>query len=99
MLAPMAKKKAEEKPVEAPPPIPGRGTADGDTLREALHAFDAGDYVAVRELTGDLAKSDDDEVRAAAEELAQRIGVDPVQVVVLLACVAVLLTIYWVWVF
>jgi len=98
MLAAMAKKKAE-KPVEAPEPIPGRGTEDGDRLREALHAFDAGDYVAVREITGDLAKSGDPEVRGAAERLAERIAVDPLQIVVLLACVAVLFTIYWVWVF
>lgn len=99
MLGPMAKKKAEEQPVEAPTPIPGRGTADGDALRDALHAFDAGDYVRVRELTGDLADAEDSEVRAAAERLAERIGVDPIQIVVLLACVAVLFTIYWVWVF
>jgi hypothetical protein len=91
----MAKKKTEPTP---PAPVPGRGTSDGDALRQALVAFDAGDHAAVRALTRRLEKADDPAVREAAAKLAARIAIDPIQVVVLAACAAVLFTIVYVWV-
>ncbi|HHH28796.1 MAG TPA: hypothetical protein ENK57_10695 [Polyangiaceae bacterium] len=89
-----------QKPKSRPviEPIPGPGTVDGGKLREALHAFDAGDYRTVRGLTGELMAVDDEEIRAAAEDLRARIDVDPVQVVVLAACTAVLFAILYVWI-
>jgi len=95
----MANKAAQKAQKAKPqPPIPGLGTAAGDKLRSALHAFDAGDYVQVRALTNELAEGDDAEVRDAAIELRERISIDPVQIVVLSACAAVLATILYVWV-
>lgn len=101
----MAAATTEEKPAKKkkgpppPEPIPGLGTPDGDTLREALKAFDAGDHAAVRRITRELiAKTEDAEIRKAAEALASRIAIDPIQVVVLAACAAVLFTIVYVWV-
>ena len=88
----------EKKAPPEPKPIPGRGTPDGDTLREALKAFDAGDYAAVREITGRLTKAEDAAVRDAAADLAARVAVDPIQIVVLAACAAVLGTIISLWV-
>ncbi len=79
-------------------PIPGRDTPLGDKLREALHAFDAGDYARTRTLTAELADAEDAEVRDAALELRERISIDPVQVVVLSACTAVLAAIVYVWI-
>ena len=80
------------------PAIPGQGTPEGELLREALHAFDAGNYVLVRARTRALAEAKDEAVRAAAADLASRIAVDPIQVVVVLACAAVLFAIVWHWV-
>ncbi|MEZ4336708.1 MAG: hypothetical protein R3B82_08780 [Sandaracinaceae bacterium] len=101
----MAAAATDEKPAKKkkgpppPAPIPGLGTPDGDTLREAIHAFDAGDHAAVRRITRDLiAKTEDAEIRKAAEALAEKIAVDPIQIVVLAACAAVLFTIVYVWV-
>ncbi|MBX3269893.1 MAG: hypothetical protein KF729_06510 [Sandaracinaceae bacterium] len=90
------KKKGEAEP---PAPIPGRGTPEGDALRDALKAFDAGDYVQVRAVTATLATAGDADVRAAAAALRARTDVDPVHVVILAACAAVLGTIVYVWVF
>lgn len=86
---------AEENPA---PAIPGDGTPEGDLLREALHAFDAGNYALVRARTRALADAKDAGVRAAAADLESRIAVDPIQVVVVLACAAVLFAIIWHWV-
>jgi hypothetical protein len=87
---------AEAKKQAAPPP--GAGTPDGGKLREALRAFDVGDYARVRARTRELASAEDRKVREAAADLASRIAIDPVQIVVILACALVLGTIAYVWV-
>lgn len=92
----MAEKKP--KPIAVDAPVPGAGTAEGETLRAALHAFDAGDYRTVGRLTAELSEAEDAAVREAALALRTRIGVDPVQIVALLACVAILFTIVYTWV-
>ncbi|MCZ7687293.1 MAG: hypothetical protein M5U28_54570 [Sandaracinaceae bacterium] len=96
-----AKKKKGKKDAASPEPgpLPGAGTAAGDKLREAVRAFEAGDYARVRARTSELASAADPKVRDAAAELAARVAVDPVQVVVILACAAVLAAIAYVWVF
>ncbi len=99
MAAEKSETREKKKGPPPPKPIPGRGTPDGDRLREAHHAFDAGDHAAVRRITRALIeKTEDAEIRQAAEVLASRIAIDPIQVVVLAACAAVLFTIIWVWV-
>lgn len=104
--APEAKKKKKKKDRAADAaaakklePLPGAGTPDGDKLREAMRAFEVGDYARVRARTRELAGAGDPKVREAAAALASRIAIDPVQVVVILACAAVLVTIALVWVF
>lgn len=93
------KKKKGKKAEDAPKPIPGAGTPDGDKLREALRAFEVGDYARVRARARDLEGASDPAVREAAAELAARISVDPVQIVVIGACAAVLAAIAYVWIF
>lgn len=91
-------RRAESDAKKKPEPPPGAGTPEGDKLREALRAFDVGDYARVRARTKELASAEDPKVREAAADLASRIAVDPVQVVVMLACAAVLVAIAYVWV-
>lgn len=78
--------------------IPGAGTPDGERLREALRAFDVGDYRQVRTLTGELDRASEPAVRQAAAALRARISVEPVQVMVMLACALVLGAIVYTWV-
>lgn len=94
------KPKKKKKRVEdaKPAPLPGAGTPDGDKLREAFRAFDAGDYRHVRACLRELERAEDPAVRDAAAELLARISIDPVQVGVVLACAVVLATIAYVWV-
>jgi hypothetical protein len=82
----------------APGPLPGAGTRDGEKLREAFRAFEVGDYRRVRARCADLARAEDPAVRDAAAELKARTDPDPVQVVVIAACAALLATIVYVWV-
>ncbi len=100
MSAKARKKSPRDAPeAEAPAPLPGLGTRDGGKLREAHVAFEAGDYARVRERCRDLeANAEDPEVRAAAADLRSRIEVDPLQVVVLLACAAVVVAIVMKWI-
>lgn len=81
-----------------PPPLPGPGTPDGTKLREAHRAFDAGNYARVRELCRALESSEVPGVADAARDLFRRTTVDPAQIVVMVACAAVLAAIVWVWV-
>src|SRR5262245_7557131 len=84
---PARRKKVKKKKAEAEPaPIPGAGTADGERLREALRAYEVGNFVLVRARTKALANADDPAVRDAAAELAARIGIDPVQIAVIIGC-------------
>lgn len=93
-------KRSKKRKKEAPPPkpLPGAGTPDGEKLREAVRAFEVGDYVRVRARVADLRKAEDPAIREVAQDLAARIAIDPVQVVVMLACAAVLAAIAYVWV-
>jgi hypothetical protein len=68
--------------------VPGAGTPEGDSLREALAAFERGDYVGVREIAESLVEAKDDEVANYARDLVNRTRVDPVQIGVVLACLA-----------
>lgn len=100
----MAKKRETKEPEEEPEaeaaaPLPGAGTPDGAKLREAHVAFEAGDYARVREQTAELeARAEDPAVKDAARALRERVAVDPVQLVVLLACAAVVVGIVLRWV-
>jgi hypothetical protein len=77
-----------ESETETDSPLPGEGTPDGDALREADEAFTRGDYVRVRELTEKLVGASDDEVARHARDLLTRTQIDPVQVGVVVACLA-----------
>ena len=92
------KKGAEPEAKEAPKPIPGAGTAEGDKLREALRALEVGDHVRLRSRARELESASDPAVREAAAELLARISIDPVAIIVMLACAAVLATIIYVWI-
>ena len=96
MLAAMAEASEEVSEREAAP-IPGRGTPEGDQLRDALRAFDAGDYAAVRARTTGLADAEDPGVRDAATALREKVLVDAIQVVVLALCAAGVLAIVYVY--
>ncbi len=78
--------------------LPGAGTSAGEKLREAHRAFEVGDSARVRARTRELETAADPAVREAAADLAARIAIDPVQIVVVLACAAVLAAIVYVWV-
>jgi hypothetical protein len=99
VVEPQVATEASEKEEAAPAKIPGAGTPDGTKLREALRAFEVGNYALVRERGRDLEKAEDVEVRKAALDLVDRTRVDPVQIVAILACVLVLVAILYVWVF
>ena len=73
---------------EAEVALPGEGTPEGERLREAMRAFERGDYAAVRSITESLVSADgaDPEVIGAAAELRARLDVDPMQLVVLGGC-------------
>ena len=78
--------------------LPGAGTPEGERLRQAERAFDAGNYALVRALARELEGAADPAVRDAASEIARRTSVDPVQIVVIVACAAILATIVYVWI-
>jgi len=78
-----------EAEAEAEKKLPGEGTRDGEKLREAETAFERGDYVRVREIATPLVESaKDDEVARHARDLRRRTLVDPVQIGVIVACLA-----------
>jgi len=90
-----AKRKKSEP---APEALPGAGTPEGESLRDAAAAFEAGDYARVRRLSGSLASAGDPKVRDAAAELLRRVAVDPVQIGFLVLCLLALGAIAWVYV-
>ncbi|MGE0788786.1 MAG: hypothetical protein AB7S26_24145 [Sandaracinaceae bacterium] len=93
---PEKKAEASEEPQK---PLPGLGTPEGDRLRQAHVAFDAGDYREVRALCKALESSAKDAaVREAAAELRARVEIDPIQVVVLACCAAVVVGILFKWI-
>lgn len=93
-----AKKKRGESGSEPPAPLPGAGTPEGDDLRDANAAFEAGNYALVRTLTSKLERAADPAVVDAARDLRRRTEVDPVQLAFLGACLVALLVIAYVYV-
>lgn len=79
-------------------PLPGTGTREGSLLREAVRAFEVGDYARTRARVRELANASDPDVRVAAMNLRTRISVDPVQIVVVATGAAVLATIAYLWI-
>lgn len=94
-----AKKKKKRGEKEEAKPLPGAGTPDGDKLRAAFRAFDVGDYARVRALLPELERAEDPAIRDTAADLRARISIDPVQIVVVVACALVLVAIAYTWVF
>jgi len=60
--------------------------AEKQRVLQAQRYFEAGDFVAMRKVTGELEKSSSKDVRAAATALRSRVGIDKVQVAVVCAC-------------
>jgi len=71
---------------------------EGLRLNEAHRAFELGDYRRVQELCAELMKSEDAEAARLAGDLRRRTLIDPVQVAVVLACLALLGAITYVYV-
>lgn len=65
---------------------------------ELTTAFDAGDFVRVRELATALAKSDEPVLASIGKDYLARIAVDPVQIAFLGLCALAILTIAWIYV-
>ncbi|MBW2460356.1 MAG: hypothetical protein JRH11_01835 [Deltaproteobacteria bacterium] len=89
---------SEEDPEAGPEPLPGQGSEEGERLRSAEGAFERGDYVEVRRVTRGLLEASDDGVAAHARGLLHRTQIDPIQVVVILACLALFSTIAYLYV-
>lgn len=89
---------AAATPPAEPARAPGEGTPEGDKLKDAHAAFDAGDYRRVRALCDELARASDAEVVRAAVALRRRTEVDPVQIGVLVACLVFFAIIVYVYV-
>ena len=96
--APKKKKKRREKAAAPPQPLPGEGTPEGALLREMDAAFVAGNYARVRELHAKLRSAADPKIVDAANELARRVAVDPVQLGFLGACLIAICYIFYVYV-
>lgn len=65
---------------------------------ELATAFDAGNFVRVRELGQELSKSDEPALAAIGRDYLARIAVDPIQIAFLGICAVALLTIAWIYV-
>jgi len=61
-------------------------------------AFDAGDFVRVRELATELTKTEDADLSAMGRDYLARIAVDGVQIAFLGLCLMAILTIAWIYV-
>jgi hypothetical protein len=92
------KAEAEAEPAEEAKPLPGAGTPAGEELVRANAAFEAGNYQLVREICAKLGEAPDDEVARAARELRARTAIDPVQIGVLVACLALFSVIVYIYV-
>jgi hypothetical protein len=84
---PAEKKKKKKKDAAA--------EATDPRAKEIAVAFEAGNFVRVRELAAELQKSDDVAVADVGRDYAARISVDPVQIAFLGLCAIALLTIAW----
>lgn len=89
-----AKKKKKKKKADA--------TADAglDDPRAAAIAvaFEAGNFVRVRELGAELKKSDDPVLVSIGQDYLARIAVDPIQLAFIGLCAAAILTIAWIYI-
>ena len=65
---------------------------------EIAAAFDAGNFVRVRELGAELSKSEDATLAAVGRDYLARIAVDPIQIAFLGICAVALLTIAWIYI-
>lgn len=74
-------------------------TTDEQRLEEAQKAFDLGNYERMRILADALAKSETPEIREKASTLQQRIGIDPMQIAVIVGCSVFFLLIAYTYVF
>ena len=61
-------------------------------------AFDAGDFVRVRELATELSKTSDTDLSAMGRDYLARIAVDNVQIAFLALCFMAILTIAWIYI-
>lgn len=92
------RKRGEKAEPAAPAVLPGEGTPEGELLRDANAAFEAGNYARVRELTTTLATASDPKIVDFAADLRRRVSVDPVQILFLTMCACALLAITYVYV-
>jgi hypothetical protein len=69
-----------------------------DLLAAAQLAFERGDFKRVRELTARLSQSSQPEIVVAARTLQERVGVDPMQVAVIVVCALFFLWIVYIYV-
>jgi hypothetical protein len=90
-LEPRARKKSDRARAPQPPlddidwaALPSND--EGERLRTARRALEAGDHRRVRELTTALAGAESELVRESARKLARRISVDPAQLIILGLC-------------
>lgn len=86
------------RPEPGEPELPGGGTPEGDRLRAAYRSFEVGDYASVRTIARALEDTAGPEVASAAQALRKRVEIDPIQVVVLSCCAAVVAAIAYVWI-
>lgn len=87
-----------EEASNRPEPLPGAGTPEGERLAEAHAAFEVGDYRRLRALCDALAEAPQEDVARAARDLRRRTEVDPMQVGVILACLALFLILAYMYV-
>ncbi len=92
------KKSARRAQLEGPLELPNIDTPEGELLREAHAAFEAGNYARVRESTDRLSAATDAQIVDAAADLRRRVSVDPVQIVFLTACLCALLAITYIYI-
>jgi hypothetical protein len=72
---------------------PEAKSRDQKQLAKATRSFQSGDYKSVRQLVSELTNSSDPQIVQAARDLKRRVGVDPVQIAVIVFCSAVFLAI------
>ena len=93
-----AEKKAKKKRKKAERREAASAALADPRAVEIAAAFDAGNFVRVRELGAELAKSDDAASSAVGRDYLARIAVDPIQIAFLGLCAVALLTIAWIYI-
>jgi hypothetical protein len=90
--------KAERKKRKKAKAAEAKAAAADPRAMEIATAFDAGNFARVRELSGALTSSGDEALAAIGRDYLARIGVDPIQMVFLLACAVALGTVAWIYI-